>query len=420
MVSFGYVTSRFPFWRETFILREVEALVRAVGSTPPIFSLKPPLGLLLPEPHRRFLGTTHYPSVGAVRSGIPMLVGCPRARRCLRQVLAAYRTRPRERAKAFATLVLAAGMIPTIRRLRLRHLHAHWATMPALAAYFIKALAGIPYSVTAHSWDIYKETTMLPEKLREAEFIVTCTAANVAELRRWVPDPSRLVLSYHGLDFADVAPPMFDRGRELRILAVARLEETKGLTHLIAACRILSQRGVRVRCDIIGTGSLACTLRHLIAEYRLGHTISLLGRRSPEQVFHAYRRNTVLVVPSVIGHDGDRDGIPNVIIEAMSQGLPVVGSRLSGIPEVVQSNRTGWLVPPANALALAQALAEIHAAPQEARRRAVAAYDLVRRQFDANRNTVALLRLFVDRARAPRSTALEPSAAEEDVGECVS
>jgi glycosyltransferase involved in cell wall biosynthesis len=236
---------------------------------------------------------------------------------------------------------------------------------------------------------------MLAEKLKAAEFVVTCTAAGFDELQRLGADPSRLYLSYHGLDFAQLPPPLFERGGCLRILAVGRLEETKGFADLIKACHLLHRRNVRFTCDIIGSGSLASKLRDLVAHYRLGQTVALVGSHSHSDVLRAYQRYTVFAMPSVIGQDGDRDGIPNVILEAISQGLPVVASDVSGIPEVIQQGKTGLLVPPGNSVRLAAALQHTHEAPEDSQRRAVAAYELVRRRFDVRSNAAALLNLFL-------------------------
>jgi glycosyltransferase involved in cell wall biosynthesis len=262
--------------------------------------------------------------------------------------------------------------------------------MPALAAYFIKQVCGVPYSITAHAWDIYAETTMLREKLQAAEFIVTCTATNCEELMHLGARRERVFLCYHGLEF----DRLFDRRPGLYILAVGRLVEKKGFAYLIKACDLLHQRKVPFHCQVIGDGPLTAELRRLISRHRLDHVVSLVGACSQDEVFRAYKQATILCAPSVISLNGDRDGIPNVILEAMSQGLPVVASRLSGILEAVQPNKTGWLVSPGDSFSLAATLKEIHQAPQEARRRAEAAYELVRNQFDVQKNIATLLQLF--------------------------
>jgi colanic acid/amylovoran biosynthesis glycosyltransferase len=401
MLPFAYIMSQFPETHETFILREVQALTHTLGTRLLIFSLKSCRDRIIHEEARPFLTTTRYPAVSTTLRAFPTLFRSPAARACLREVFSAYHRQPKEAGKALATLLLAAALIPTIRQLKLRHLHAHWATMPALASYFIKQVSGIPYSITAHAWDIYADTTMLRQKLQAAEFIVTCTAANCEALVGLGAHPARVFLSYHGLDFARLPPPVFDRDTTLRMLAVGRLVEQKGFADLLTACRLLRQREIPFHCQIIGDGPLAPELRNIIAQCGLGTMVSLAGTLPQPQVFQAYQQATVFCAPSVVADDGNRDGIPNVILEAMSQGLPVVASAVSGIPEVVQPEKTGWLVPPRDAQSLAATLQQIFQRPQEARRRAVAAYELVRSRFDVQENTAALIQLFL---RTPASS----------------
>ena len=413
MIVPAYIDSLFPCG--TFIFREVHAITQTFGTKLSIFSLKPYRDHMVQQDEARSFRTmTHYPALRSTLRAVPTLFSSSQARACVREVLVAYRARPWAASKAIVTLLLAAAIIPEIRRLQLRHVHAHYATMPALAAYFIKRVSGVPYSITAHAWDIYVETTMLQRKLQVAEFVVTCTAANCKELKKLGARPERLFLCYHGLDFDCLPPPIFGRGPNFHVLAVGRLVEQKGFAHLIKACHFLYQHDVAFECQIIGDGPLAAELRRLIAHYRLQNVVSLVGNRSQAEVFRAYREATVLSVPSVIAHDGNRDGIPNVILEAMSQGLPVVASRISGIPEVVLPDRTGWLVPPSDIVALAAALQEIRQAPQEAARRALLAYDFVRSHFDVRTNTRTLLELF--RRLTPQRTVENGALNEHDVG----
>lgn len=414
MLPIAYVVSQFPETHETFILREIQALSHTLGARPPIFSLKPCRDRVIHEEARSFLETTTYPSSGRAARALPSVFRSPEARRCLRDVLVAYRAQPQKAAKAFATLVLAAAMVPTIRQLQLRHLHAHWATMPALAAYFIKQISGIPYSLTAHAWDIYTDTTFLREKMRAAEFIVTCTAANCEALTARGARPERVFLSYHGLDFTRLPAPLFDRAPGLRILAVGRLVEQKGFAVLIKACHLLKQEAIPFHCQIIGEGRLENELRNLMSFYQLDGMVKLHGSIPQAEVFEAYRHASVFCAPSIIAEDGNRDGIPNVILEAMSQGLPVVASNVSGIPEVIHPQQTGWLTPQQDARALASAFQEIHRSPEEARRRATAAYDLVRKNFNVQENTLTLLQLFAQATRFS-TTAVAPDGQSADV-----
>lgn len=398
-VPIGYVLSRFPQIYETFITREVQALNEAYGSDLPIFSLKPHHDWTISDQTAPFVRTTNYPSTWPALRALPTLFSSKSARACLNQVLEAHHE-PRARAKALATLLLAAAMIPEIRRLNLRHVHAHWATMPALAAYFINQRTGIPYSITAHAADIYAPNGMIAQKLKAAQFVVTCTIANVEALVRLGAARERVFLCYHGLDLDRLPAPLFCRKEGLRILAVGRMVEKKGFKYLVKACHLLSRRNIPFTCRIIGDGPFARSLQQLVNKFRLAKEVSLSSTCSHEMLLREYRSATLLCVPSIIAADGDRDGIPNVILEAMSQGLPVVASKVSGIPEVVKAHKTGWLVPPGDSACLTRAFEQVRNGPDEAVNCARAAYSLVRRQFDIRRNIDILIRLFAH----PRST----------------
>jgi glycosyltransferase involved in cell wall biosynthesis len=199
---------------------------------------------------------------------------------------------------------------------------------------------------------------------------------------------------YHGID-RSVFHPSQRRARGSddapRVLAVGRLRAKKGLDTLIDACRLLHERGCRVRCEIVGYGEEHDALAHRIENAGLGRHVRLAGKLAREQVIDAYARADVFVQPSRITADGDRDGIPNVLLEAMAMGLPVVASAVSGIPEVVRDGVNGLLVPADAPLALADAIERVLARPQEAAALGRAARESVADGFDNDRNLRALL-----------------------------
>jgi glycosyltransferase involved in cell wall biosynthesis len=256
-------------------------------------------------------------------------------------------------------------------------------------------LLGIPYSVTAHARDIYVRPVLLRAKLLEAKFVCTCTDYNRVCLSQTMGEElnDRLHLVYHGLDLDDFTPPAPRLQSHLPvILSVGRLTEKKGFVYLIHACRLLKNREYSFQCHIVGEGPLRRELENLVTEFGLQDTVALCGAVPHTKVIEEYRQAALFVLPCIMASDGDRDGIPNVLIEAMAMELPVVSTCHSGIPELVQAGKNGILVPPGDTEALAGALAELldrldlrQALGQRGRQTVLENFDVernVRRMFD--------------------------------------
>jgi glycosyltransferase involved in cell wall biosynthesis len=276
------------------------------------------------------------------------------------------------------------------------HLHTHFISQPADIAQAASRMSGIPFSISAHAKDIYlSDAADLRRKLRAAQFTVTCTEANRSALAAIAPQAD-VHLMYHGIDHGIFHPSRrvaAAPGEPPLILAVGRLRAKKGLDTLIDACRLLHERGQRVRCDIVGYGQEHDALAHRIENAGLGRHVRLAGKLAREQVIERYARAAVFVQPSRIGADGDRDGIPNVLLEAMAMGLPVVASRVSGIPEVVRDGVNGLLVEADAPLALAEAIERALLYPAHSAAMGLAARRTVAEGFDNDVNLRVLLRL---------------------------
>jgi glycosyltransferase involved in cell wall biosynthesis len=272
-------------------------------------------------------------------------------------------------------------------------------------------LTGLPYSFTAHARDIYTSPPdLLVVKIRAARFVVTCTGYNARHLAELVGDETAGSIHriYHGLDlhkFSPSAEPPAQLGsapgrvqpRDTpTILAVGRLVEKKGYPYLIDACRLLIDRGYAVRLRIVGGGEMKDALRRHIAQVGLKERVELLGARPQDEVIDLYRTATVFALPCVVLENGDRDGIPNVLVEAMRLGLPVVSTAVSGIPELVVDEESGLLVPPRDVQALASALARLLDDPDLRARLAAAAAHRVTRQFDLAANAARLKTLLLE------------------------
>jgi glycosyltransferase involved in cell wall biosynthesis len=276
--------------------------------------------------------------------------------------------------------VLAAELPPSVA-----HLHAHFLHTPASVARYAALIRGLSWSVSAHAKDIWTTPDWEKrEKLAEADWAVTCTADGLKHLAALAPSPGAVELVYHGLDLARFAPPPADTAAPanapLRLLSVGRAVEKKGYADLLAALALLPA-DLEWRFTHIGGGELKDGLREQARHLGLAGRIDWLGPQPQPAVLAQYRAADIFVLASRIAADGDRDGLPNVLMEAQSQRLCCVASRVAAVPELIEHERTGVLVEPGDVDGLAAALARLARDP--ARRRALgrAGAERVRSRF---------------------------------------
>lgn len=272
------------------------------------------------------------------------------------------------------------------------HIHAHFADRASTVALVAGRLLNIPYSLTAHANDIYVKPLLLPLKFSRARFIATCTAYNKQHLAETYHLNGKLHCFHHGLDTQTYQPQADPALAALPLItSVGQLKEKKGFSFLLKACRILVDRGFLFHCQIIGEGPLRGELEKHIRDLGLEEIVSLRGALPNEEVTREYQRSALFVLPCITSADGDRDGIPNVILEAMATQVPVISTQHSGIPEVVASGVNGLLVPPSDAAALAEAIARLLEDPALRKRMGERGRQIVVEQFDAARNAHRLL-----------------------------
>jgi glycosyltransferase involved in cell wall biosynthesis len=277
-------------------------------------------------------------------------------------------------------------------------LHAHWASYPATMGLVIHRLFGIPFSFTAHAYDIYMVPYLLRSKVNEADFVVTCAQVNARYLEQLAGDQAspNVVVNYHGVSL-DRFRPVNRNGTsapKLRTLVTCgRLEPYKGHHVLLQACARL---GPDVRCVIVGEGPQQGRLQALAAELGIAERVELTGPLPQAELARRYAEADVFVLASVVlERSGKRDVIPNVLAEAMAMELPVVATDISGIGELVTNGVSGRLVPPNDPEALAAVLRELLADPAQCRRLALGGRDKVRRDFDREINIKELAQLFL-------------------------
>jgi glycosyltransferase involved in cell wall biosynthesis len=403
----GFLVKTYPKLSETFILEEILGLER-LGVDLHIFSLNPPKDEVAHAAVKKVRARVSYePSPGISnlpRSALQLmsLLLCSPIR-CLRTV--AFLT-TRAGGGRWRDLQRACSIANAVSRSRVTHLHTHFISEPADVAELVHKLTGLPFSISAHAKDIYLSSPRgLKRKLMNARFTVTCTEYNRGYLAS-LADESVVRRMYHGVDPQQFAPnPAEPETRTPLILSVGRLREKKGFRFLIDACQALREAGQPFRCEIIGYGEEHDRLQHLIDRYRLGDCVVLIGKTSREQLIQRYRAATAFVLPCVIAADGDRDGIPNVLLEAMATALPVISTPVSGIPEVVLDEETGLIVPPADAGALARQIQRLLHDRALRRRLGDAARRLVLLQFSNDSNLRLLCDLLRVQPAAPRRAA---------------
>ena len=266
--------------------------------------------------------------------------------------------------RAFKHLAKAACLVHHLLPGRgIHHLHAHFAHSPTSVAMFAGLLSGLPFSFTAHAVDIYtSDPWLLQEKIRSAAYVVTCTEYNrryLAELAGGVPPPIRRI--YHGIDLQYFSqwPASRTPGPPYRILTVARLVEKKGLPTVYRALRLLRDQGPDFTHVLIGDGQDRLKILSLIEELGLGDVARCIGLQSHEVVRQHYREADLFVLGCEVAANGDRDGLPNVLLEAMAMEVPVVATDVSAIPELVEDGLTGLLVKPGDSTHMAEAMARM-------------------------------------------------------------
>jgi len=423
----GYILKSYPRMSETFIANEI-FLLEKMGLKLRLFSI---LDLSDPQRHAVVDATrapvNYLPQVTPLNEapfGVWLRRNAPKffdshwrllkarpgnyARTLLEALRLAFKHRRaswRQPETGFVKEFLQAGHIAeqVLETGSIRHLHAHFCHTATTIAMFAGRLCGLPFSFTAHAKDIYvgalNPGDLLRTKLRRAKFVVTCVKANQERLVALGVKETPIYNIYHGLDARQFAPRADAAGEPATpvLLSVGRLVEKKGFPVLIEACRLLRAKGYQFQCQIIGgPGPCAGQVSSMIRELEMEGTVTLRPAVTQEALREIYQQATVFALPCQIAGNDDRDGIPNVLVEAMASGLPVVSTSISGIPELIENGVNGLLTPQKDARALADAIAKLLDSPALMRKLGAAAREKVCRLFDAKSNVLTLHRLFLD------------------------
>jgi glycosyltransferase involved in cell wall biosynthesis len=392
----GYVLKMYPRFSETFIVSEILAR-EAAGDRIEIFSLRPPN-----DP--RF-----HPELARVKAPVTYIARPKSAEgvwETFRAADAAGLTPAVSRVFAdLATMdtndaLQAIKLAVALQNRNIRHLHVHFASTPTSVARLASAITGIPFSFTAHAVDIFVESVDddLRTKFAQAHHAVTISAYNLRYLRRRFPDvTSRLHLVRNGLEL-DRFPYRDPRpiGATVRVAAVGRFVEKKGFQHLVPAAAELVAQGVPLDLRIAGTGVLAAQVQSAVEQLGVGGHVRLLGPQTQDQVHELLESCDIFIAPCVVGADGNADGMPTVLLEAMATGVPCISTAVTGIPEVVHNGRTGILTRPGEPHLLAQAIRRMSAPSTDRVSLARNARVLIERDYDVRQQAEKLRALSLE------------------------
>ena len=281
------------------------------------------------------------------------------------------------------------------------HLHAHFAHDPALIAYLVHLMTGIPFSFTAHARDLYQvPEEVLTDRIRDARAVITCCGANMEYLKQIASSQQpKFSLIYHGVNLKDFQPAqnanVSAAPKGPIILSVGRLVEKKGFQDLLQALLIVKERGQRFCCTIYGDGPLFQELEKWIQEHGMSDYVILKGDRTQQELISIYQDATLFALTPVQTEDGDRDGIPNVLVEAMAVGLPVITTAVAGIPELVDNNQNGLLYRPRDVEGISSGIIELLRNAEKRRQLGSAGSKKVMEQFDIAQAAKRLKTLFI-------------------------
>jgi colanic acid/amylovoran biosynthesis glycosyltransferase len=395
-MKIAYLVSRFPTVTETFVLREFSA-VAAEGVDVELHALFPTNDAIVQPDAAPWVRRLQRPGAGEGAAALAWwFVRRPlRTSATLATVVAGHARRPGILARALATVPLAAAHARRFQRAHVDHVHAHFANYPTLAAWVAHRLAGVSYSFTPHAHDLFVHQAMLARKAADAAFVVAISEYNRRYLQqqagadidvpivRYGIDPARF--AFHVRPANGTAPP--------RIACVGRLFAYKGHAVLLRALADAPPPLAGAQLELVGDGPLRADLERDVAALGLRDRVRFHGAVPEPAVADVLARADVFALPSVISPDGDREGIPNALIEAMAAGLPAVSTYHSGVPELIEDGRTGYLAQPGDVDDLRAALVRALTEPDPAAR-AKAARAVVEAEFNSHRSARRLVELF--------------------------
>jgi glycosyltransferase involved in cell wall biosynthesis len=412
----GYLLRSYPRLSQTFILNEILALEK-IGVSLQIFALTNPHEKVVQMQVDQVQAPVHYleESIQPRRIGNSLKEHAEVASRYFAGYLRALFYVATHRAidqgyiasTRWECFLQAVYLICVLRSQeretgkKVDHLHAHFAHDPALIAYLVHLITGLPFTFTAHARDLYQvPEAVLIDRIRQAKGVVTCCGANLEYLNQIGPSQqSKFSLIYHGVNLKDFQPDPHSAASSVPenpiILSVGRLVEKKGFQDLLQALIMVKEKGQQFCCAIYGDGPLFQQLESWIKEHGMTNEVKLMGDRTQQELISIYQSATLFALTPMQTDDGDRDGIPNVLVEAMAIGLPVITTAVAGIPELVENNQNGLLYQSHDVEGISSGIIELLRNAEKRRQLGAAGSKKVREQFDVAQAAKRLKTLFI-------------------------
>lgn len=405
-MKIGFLTSAYPWITQTFTYHEVRWW-REYGLEVEVLSFKRPnaqaIAALTPEMRAEIAHTTYLSELTRDhwRRGVATILKRPRVtlrgvRMVLTQPYLRFTTR-RLRVRALLTWLRSVSLAALVQEQGYDHLHADFTDETATAALLVHQWTGIDFSMRSHT---SYNPQLLPDKLRHALFVLSIANYDKRYLERvageeWGP---KVVVNYLGVNDPHRSSETSSGGRdETLILCVGTLQEKKGQLYLVRACARLQRDGVRFRCRLVGDGPSRGLLEQEIRSAGLEHQVQILGYRPHDEIRRLIAQASVMCLPCIVADNGDLDGIPIVLMEAMAAGTPCVTTGVSGIPELIEHDVDGWLVPERDPVALARSLAELLQDARLRRRLGTAAREKIQKSFNSRDNARDAVDIFRER-----------------------
>ncbi|MBR2609981.1 glycosyltransferase family 4 protein [Desulfovibrio sp.] len=406
----AYVLLWFPLSSETFVFREIQQLVQR-GMDIRVYTMYGEKLRGCSDEMKNYAGPIkRFGSVATLRLLKAFWRAWKRDRETVKTLMRRGLFRKMRNLEAYAENLwcFLAGFLlaEEAQRDGIELLHSSWGNGPATAVWVASRLSGIPFAFTGRAGDIYPQDGILAEKSRDAIFIRTNNMANKPWLQSFCPagQKDKVHVIYNGLTLGRRVDCRAPFQKPYRLLAIGRFARTKGFPELLTAMARLRDDGFPVRLTLVGDGNWKRKLVEIRKRLHLEDLVDMPGFVPNDRIRTFMEEHDMLVVPSVVHTNGDRDGIPNVIMEALSCGMPVVATDVCGVGEVIRDGETGYLIPQRDPAALADAIRRMLSDREAALRMAQTGRELVFRMFDTETNIAALQDLYCQQYTQWRAT----------------